>query len=286
MHTARVTATRTRFRFGRNWRSYAEGIDEADVEKALASIVELTGPLDEKWQTFLDIGCGSGLFSAAATHLGLEVRAFDYDFESVETTRSTLERLAETGVSWHVDRGDILDPEYVARLDSSDIVYAWGVLHHTGDLWKAMKNAAGLVGDGGILIVAIYNDQGRTSQRWKIIKRTYVRYPSLRPFLLGWSFIRLWGRSFLRDTVRRRDPFYSWRQYSGDSRAMSAWHDLVDWVGGYPYEVATPDEVERALNKLGLTVEKSLLIGNGSGNNQFVARRAVKRTTPIANERP
>ena len=275
VHTSPVASARTRFKFGRNWQSYARVVDEAAVERARTSIIELTGPLDPSWETFLDIGSGSGLFSAAATHLGLEVRAFDYDIDSVEATRSTLERFAEVGVSWQVDRGDILDPEYVARLGPSDIVYAWGVLHHTGDMWTALTNTAGLVAEDGILILAIYNDQGWVSEFWRIIKRSYARYPVLRPFLLAGTFLRFWARSIARDTLRHWDPLHSWRHHGQrEPRAMSAWHTLVDWVGGYPFDVASPDEVGIALQKLGLNVEKSILIVDGSGNNQFVARKA------------
>jgi len=256
------------------------------VERARTSIIELTGPLDPSWKSLLDIGSGSGLFSAAATHLGLEVRAFDYDIDSVEATRSTLERFAKQGVSWDAERGDILDKQYVDALPPCDLVYAWGVLHHTGDMWKALEHSASLVADGGVLIVALYNDQGRTSKIWRVIKKTYVRCPPLRPLLLFVRFVRSWGRTILRDTVRRRDPLYSWRQYANNTRAMSAWNDLVDWVGGYPFEVASPDEVEQALQNLGLEVERSVLIGAGSGNNQFLASRTARRTGPVDDSRP
>lgn len=264
-----------RFRFGANWRAYSRHIDEETVERAAASIRNLTGGREHRG-LFLDVGCGSGLFSVAAARVGYTVRAFDYDEASVSTATKSLRSFAPPSSTWTVERGDILDDDYVSQLPQSDVVYAWGVLHHTGDLWRALENACRVVAPGGVLVVAIYNDQGLRSRIWKTVKRLYVHVWPLRPVLLAGSFVVLWWRTIARDTVRRRSPLGSWRGYDPGGRGMNAWHDLVDWVGGYPFEVASPGEVASFLSLQGFTVERSILAGRGSfGNNQFVVHRTT-----------
>ena len=51
---------------------------------------------------------------------------------------------------------------------------------------------------------------------------------------------------------------------------MSPWHDVVDWVGGYPFEVAKPEEVFEFCCQHGFVLKKLLTKGGGLGGNQFV----------------
>src|SRR5258708_4785561 len=172
-----ANADPVRFEFGSNWSRFIECVDEQRIEAAETSLVEMMGGTEAiTGRTFLDAGSGSGLFSLAATRLGASrVHSFDYDSNSVATTAEMKRRFGPRDVSWTVERGDILDHEYVASLGRWDIVYSWGVLHHTGSMWEAISNACDLVADGGLLFIAIYNDQGRKTRWWRKVKRLYGR---------------------------------------------------------------------------------------------------------------
>jgi 2-polyprenyl-6-hydroxyphenyl methylase/3-demethylubiquinone-9 3-methyltransferase len=60
---------------------------------------------------------------------------------------------------------------------------------------------------------------------------------------------------------------------------MSGWHDAVDWVGGYPFEVASRKQVTDFFESKGFTTEKVLSVGNRQGCNQFVFRA---QSSPMA----
>ena len=148
-------------------------------------------------------------------------------------------------------------------------MYSWGVLHHTGDLWRALELVSQRVKPGGKLFISIYNDQGWQSRYWLAIKRWYVAGGRVRrALLLTISFIRLWGPTFVRDLFQGR-PFGTWRGYR-INRGMDPWRDLVDWVGGYPFEVAKPEAIFDALRARGFALERLITVGGRLGCNEFV----------------
>ena len=152
---------RERFQFGRNWRRFLTVLDEdriARAERSLTDMLEMEG-LEGK--RFLDIGCGSGLFSLAARRLGATVYSFDYDPQSVACALDLKLRYFPVDPDWVVAEGSVLNHRHLTTLGKFDIVYAWGVLHHTGDMAAALKNVCDLVAPKGKLFLAIYNDQGR-----------------------------------------------------------------------------------------------------------------------------
>ncbi len=220
-------------------------------------------------KTFLDIGSGSGLFSLAARRLGAAVLSFDVDPQSVVCTMELKRRYCPDDPCWVVEQGSVLDRSYLKGLGMFDVVYAWGVLHHTGAMWKSFDHVANLVASGGALLLAIYNDQGRASRYWLLVKRVYNALPRLLRFLVLWpAFVRLWGPTTLRDFVLGR-PFRTWRIYHNE-RGMSPWRDVVDWVGGYPFEVAKPEEVFDFLRAKGFVLTKLKTCAGGHGCNEFV----------------
>src|SRR5947209_17335124 len=166
LDTSTMPDSEKRFAFGKNWRNFIRLVDDERVKAAEDSLRGMLAMQDLSSRTFLDIGCGSGLFSLAARRLGATVMSFDYDRNSVTSTQELSLRYAASGPDWIIQQGSILDREYVARLGQFDIVYSWGVLHHTGDLWTALSNAALLVRPGGALFISLYNDQGWISQYW------------------------------------------------------------------------------------------------------------------------
>ena len=209
-----------RFRFGENWRRFLEQLDDRRIAEAERSLTESLAVTSLAGRSFIDVGSGSGLFSLAARRLGARVRSLDYDPQSVACTDELRRRYFPADEAWVVGQGSALDRPYLEDLGQFDVVYSWGVLHHTGDMWQALGNVAHLVRSGGQLLVSIYNDQGAASRRWAWVKRTYNRLPrSLRFLILAPALVVLWGPTTVRDLLRGR-PFHTWRSYAAE-RGMS-----------------------------------------------------------------
>ena len=184
--------SKERFEFGNNWKKFLDNLTDERIKEAEKSLREWLGIKDLSGKTFLDIGSGSGLFSLAARNLGAEVYSFDYDSESVNCTKFLREKYYKNDTKWTVERGDILSEKYLSKLSKYDVVYSWGVLHHTGHMYQAFANTDKLVKPGGLLYIAIYNDQGRQSRNWRRIKKMYNKCPkALRFLIIGPCFVKL-----------------------------------------------------------------------------------------------
>lgn len=269
---AREIAKGERFAFGKNWRRFIDSLTDTQIEQARESLCIALGSKSLHGKRFLDAGCGSGLSSLAANRLGAEVVSFDFDPEAVRCATLLRERLGGGG-SWKITTGSVLDRVFLESLGEYEIVYSWGVLHHTGAMWQALESVAGCVSDGGTFVVSIYNDQGLTSRLWRQVKRAYNRAPRpVRWVILAAAGCRLWGPTTLRDAIKGR-PFETWHHYSRD-RGMHPWRDVVDWVGGWPFEVAKPEEVTSRLGTMGFTVKAVQSVGGGRGCNEFVFLRS------------
>ena len=264
-----------RFEFGANWAQFLKVLNEDRMRLAEQSLVKMLGVSDLAGKRFLDVGSGSGLFSLVARRLGATVRSFDYDPESVACTAELKRRYYPEDPDWIVEQGSVLDRDYLQTLGEWDVVYSWGVLHHTGAMWPALENVSSLVRPGGTLFIAIYNHQRLMTPVWTWVKRAYNRLPSgLRWIVLGPALVRLWAPRTIYDVLRGK-PFYTWRHYAERSaRGMSAWRDLVDWVGGYPFEVAKPEQIFNFYRDRGFVLRNMVTCGGGLGCNEFVLRRA------------
>jgi 2-polyprenyl-6-hydroxyphenyl methylase/3-demethylubiquinone-9 3-methyltransferase len=217
---------------------------------------------------FLDAGSGSGLFSLAALRLGARVHSFDFDPYSVRCTEELRRRSGAAPERWTIHEGSVLDERFLATLGRFDVVYSWGVLHHSGDMWRGLANLSNVVAASGTLCVALYNDQGFASRLWRRVKRTYNRLPPKWRFLILYpALIRLWGPTVARDALAGA-PLKTWRSY-GAARGMSPLTDVRDWVGGYPFEVATVQQVVEFCSSRGFTLRR-VVRRDGIGCNEFV----------------
>jgi 2-polyprenyl-6-hydroxyphenyl methylase/3-demethylubiquinone-9 3-methyltransferase len=269
---AHEVAAGERFEFGENWARFLEHLDESRIGGAEKSLCAMLGVEHLEGRTFLDAGSGSGLFSLAAYRLGARVHSFDFDPQSFACTRKLRNQYGDAAREWKVEQASVLDRGYLGSLGQFDVVYSWGVLHHTGSMWEALGNVAPLVKPGGLLFVAIYNDQGTRSRRWTTVKRIYNKTPRpLRWAVLWPTLLVSWGPRILKDALLLR-PFRQWRAYGRD-RGMSPWRDHVDWVGGYPFEVAKPEQIFQFYRERGFEMTNLETAGGTVGCNQFVFRR-------------
>ena len=272
---AAETARGERFEFGKNWSQFLELLDANRISEGEASLKQMLDVESLEGLSFIDIGSGSGLFSLAARRLGARVHSFDYDPHSVACTNELRRRYFPNDDEWKVEEASVLDQKYLALLGTFDIVYSWGVLHHTGQMWQALENTHRLVAPGGKLFIALYNDTGSQSSRWNWLKKTYNRLPSVLrvPYTLiviAPDELKSLARAVL--TLNPGSYFRSWSQYDR-RRGMNRWRDIVDWVGGYPYEVSTPDEIFDFFTARGFVLTKLNCGRVGLGCNQFVFRK-------------
>ena len=264
-----------RFPFGENWERFLNVLNEQRIRQAVDSLQAKLGVDQLRDKSFLDIGCGSGLFSLAAKRLGAKVLSFDYDPQSVACTKELKRRYFENTNDWEIQAGSVLDINYLRSLGKFDIVYSWGTLHHTGDMWAALANIDVNVAENGTLFLALYNDQGGALKRWHTIKRMYNHLPKFLklPFAVL-IYLPLELEWFLINLVRGRPQAYFANIFSySKNRGMSWWHDKIDWIGGYPFEVSKPEQIFDFYKKLGYSLEVLKTNGGALDCNEYVFQR-------------
>ena len=245
------------FSFGENWQDYLSRVAPEDVEGSKRDIEEWLGADFVKGKTVLDIGSGSGIHSLSFYLLGARaVHSFDLDRRSVAATESLWEQQGRPG-RWRVGHGSVLDENYLASLEPSyDIVYSWGVLHQTGSMWQAVDNAMALVKPGGSLWISLYT-KGPLYPKHLALKQRYNKASRMGK---RWMVSKRLTRSMLGRAKRLENPF-AWK--AKKARGMNVYNDIVDWLGGLPHEVASQDEVVRAGQQRGLSLEKVRMKGEG-----------------------
>jgi SAM-dependent methyltransferase len=251
-----------RFQFGENWTRFLSVVDEDRIAQAAARLSEMLGDISGK--SFLDVGSGSGIHSLAALRLGASrVLSFDYDSKSVSCTSELKRRFAPTA-DWQVETGSALDEAYLHSLGQFDIVYAWGVLHHTGAMWKSFDLITSPAAH--TLMIAVYNDEGRKSRFWLVLKKLYSGSPlPLKKLLELITFMLTWGKAFI---FKPGKAMRNWSTYSR-KRGMSPWRHVVDWAGGYPCEFANAGDVFTFFHQRGFELEVLRTV-HGLGLNEFV----------------
>lgn len=257
-------AQANKFKFGSNWSLFLGSVDEQRIAEAQKSLSKMLKMEDLQGKTFLDVGSGSGLSSLVARRLGAKVSSFDVDAQSVACTAILRQRYMPEDPDWMIREGSALDAQYLSSLGKFDIVYSWGVLHHTGVMWQALENVIIPVKSNGLLFVAIYNDQGWISSYWHEVKRIYNHNAVLRAIVTLFHAPYLIGARFLVRAVQGRLKV---------ERGMSLWYDMLDWLGGWPFETATNESVIRFYEERGFRLLNHRSAGRRHGCNEFVFER-------------
>ena len=237
-----MTNDKITFSFGKNWEEFVQKhLSQERIHVTKTHILEFLEMPSLEGKYFLDIGCGSGLSSLAALEAGAaKVVSFDVDPSSVSAAQRIRE-IKENPANWTVLHGSILDEAFVSSLEQADIVHAWGVLHHTGDMWKAIERTAKLMKEDGLMYIALYTTTPK-SDYWHQVK---IRYNQMSP--TGKKVMEYWyvfRHTLIPHFIRLKNPFRHIRQYR-QSRGMAYFTDVKDWLGGYPYEHAKVEEVLR-----------------------------------------
>lgn len=267
-----LTSHETHFAFGQNWASYVAEVNESQIVQARLGLTRLLGD-DIAGKRFIDIGCGSGVHALAALQLGVsQVVAIDIDPDSVKTTTELLQQHAGTS-KWSAHCNSVFDVNS-GSFGHFDIVYSWGALHHTGDMYRAIRSAAQLVAPGGQFAFALYR-RSLFCGLWKLEKQWYAAADRaaqrtaerlyIQAFRLG---LRVTGRS-LTDYIAKYKRM----------RGMDFHHDVRDWLGGWPYESISATAVHHLMTSLGFVQKRffgkpGLGIGLlGIGCNEYVCTR-------------
>jgi 2-polyprenyl-3-methyl-5-hydroxy-6-metoxy-1,4-benzoquinol methylase len=267
-----ASTNRMQFDFGQNWSDYSAhaltGERAKEAQNAFAALLADAGGVAGK--SFVDVGFGQGLGLLSAAAAGAEVVGIDIN-PKCEDVLERNKRFFPT-VQQHIPViiGSILDDEIVRRaLDVSptageyDIVHSWGVLHHTGNMKAAIRNTARLVKPGGYFIVALYNRHW-SSRAWLLIKYMYCKAPAPLQRLMVRALLPIIyaaKRLVTREDARKQ------------SRGMDFYYDVVDWVGGYPYEYFSKTEAIAFVESLGFECVRSIDSRVPTGCNEFTFRR-------------
>ncbi|MEE9377067.1 MAG: methyltransferase domain-containing protein [Candidatus Lokiarchaeia archaeon] len=255
------------FSFGKNWKKYLNSLTIEKIQIAKQSLKDFLGNI--KGKTCVDIGSGSGLFSYSMYTLGAkEVTSIDIDLFSVQCA-NYLKSKVKSPERWNIYQGSILDKKFVSQFSKYDIVYSWGVLHHTGNMWEAIKNAASLVNDNGIFFLAIYN-KTRSSRFWLKVKKIYNLSPKIGKKLM--NFLLFSVMYFILPLLSLKNPLIKLKNYK-KNRGMDPMTDVRDWLGGYPFEVATFKEIVTFLNRIDQNfklIKYNKVNPNVNANNELV----------------
>ncbi len=278
------TELSSHFEFGSNWQKLVPHLDEARLSDSVSDIQKFLGVSQLNGLSFLDVGCGSGLSSLAAFRLGASpILSVDIDPKNLQNAMSLRKKFGADQVeSWQIKPASIVNQNDVLTLPPADVVYSWGVLHHTGSMWQGIENCANLVRPSGYLYLMLYTD-AVLAPLWKKIKRLYTRSGPIVQSALRGAFATMLVSGMI---LKAKNPFRVIKDYSKKNRGMSWYIDVTDWIGGYPFEYASPDQVISFLNARGFElvniypkISKKSLGLKGTGSYQYLFKSTKPKTT-------
>lgn len=269
---------RKQFSFGRNWTRLLRKIEDSDsydrrIKVIKSTMLKFTKLPDFSGKTFMDIGCGIGLFSLAAYQLGAtKVLSTDVDRASLDCTRKIKKKFARDAKNWRIINASILDNKWLKNQDKCNIVYSYGVLHHTGDMWTSLDNAAKLVNKNGFLYIAIYNKYKGlpfSSEQWNKIKGFYSRRNFIIRKIMEVGYITGYTLGLI---LTGNNPISYFRKYKSNDRGMNLFVDATDWLGGFPYEFASVKEITSFHKERGFRLVNKKLTNREGLNIYFFQR--------------
>lgn len=271
-----------RFEFGRNWRLFVERhYSQEAVNASKSRILDFLKRRDLNGLHVIDVGCGSGIHSMAMFQAGAaSIHSFDYDPTSVEATRIVRSKVGSPS-NWTVEQGSVLDESFMRTLPGYDLVYSWGVLHHTGDVWKAIDLATEHVRPGGLFYIALYSadmQKDPTPEFWLEVKRTYVSSGWLRRRCMEIWYV--W-RFMLRRRVPRPTAVAKRLSDHRKDRGMHLITDIRDWLGGWPMEFVWDADAVRFCEQHGLVLKE---MSTGKANTEFLFERPAMTAPPRRNQ--
>jgi 2-polyprenyl-6-hydroxyphenyl methylase/3-demethylubiquinone-9 3-methyltransferase len=244
------------FTFGTNWYDY---VKKALTEEIIQSHIDDLGQalekskIDLKGMSVFDIGCGSGLSSLSFERMGAKsIYSIDIDPNSIRAANYTKSNFSKEKNNWTIEEKSVLDGGF----EKFDFVYSWGVLHHTGEMWRAIDIAKESVKKGGFLYLALYRSGNRYPQHLAL-KREFSKQDVSGKIKMLYDYTGGHAKMFYRD-----------------ARGMNKFHDAMDWLGGLPYEVCDPNDLDNFLSKFGF--ERTFFKDSGQGGNLIATYRKVK----------
>lgn len=261
------------FDFGQNWLEFSEkALSNDRVIQAKTDFCCLMKEVPFKDKSFLDIGFGQGLSLLCAVEMGAKVVGCDINPKCAEALKQNLKFFPEiAGKNIQTIIGSILDSSTVEKLCKStpdgnrcyDIVHSWGALHHTGNMKLAIMNAAGLVKDGGNFVLSFYNRHW-SSPIWLMIKWFYCKSAKwIQRVMITLLYPIIW---FAKLLITKKNP-------KEQARGMDFFYDVIDWVGGYPYEYADTKTIQHFVENLGFKLVKTVPATVPTGCNEFVFKK-------------
>lgn len=255
-----------KFSFGKNWCDYVDKLTDDIVKIHKDNLFTYYTDYDFKDKSILDIGCGSGLSSLSFNILGCKsLLSIDVDPNSIIAAyklKNNFKKLVLTECDWEIKEQSILDDNFVNNSRKFDLVYSWGVLHHTGDMWTAIDNASKLVNDGGILHLALYVSGNRYNDDL-MLKYLYNMTDENGKIKLIYDWLYYYHIS------KNIDIFQI------NNRGMNKYNDCIDWLGGLPYEVCNPSVLDYFLEKKGF-VKIFYKPALGQGGNFICLYKKIK----------
>jgi len=257
-----------KFSFGKNWQNFNKNITNKNINNSIKYFKNFTKFVNLKNKTFIDVGCGSGINSLLAIKLNAKkVLSIDIDENSVSACKLLRKKYKISNKNWIIKQVSILDTSKIKKLGKFDFIYSWGVLHHTGDMNKAFDNLFLLAKKKSYIYVSIYNKY-LTSNTWKIIKYFYASSNNFIKKIMEKIYITIY---YIGLNLNK----YSIKEYKKSfvlKRGMSFRHDIIDWLGGYPYEYLSFEDLSAIFFKKGYSI-LSFKKSNGVGCNEIFVKR-------------